>query len=305
MQKKAERDVRYDVEKAYYGALVAQETVAKLEESLATINNTLQQIQKQYKNGFVGELDVDRLQLSANNLQTRLENAKVQEELTYHVLKYKMGYPVNDSIVLKQNLRSFTEGDKKDISYEFDHTNRLEYKLLQDRAAMKEFDRKQVIAGYYPSVNFFVNYEQSAQRSEFNIFDFDKKWYPSGQYGIQVDIPIFDSFEKGFKAQQKKIERQKIMNRFNNFKQTASVEVQQARSEYIKAKNNLENQKENLELAKKVYEKTTTKYNEGTGSSLEVSNAESSLTESQTNYINALYNYLMAKAALKKAKGSY
>jgi len=305
MQRMEERDVRYEVEKAFYSALVAEETVDAIEKNLATVKKTLRETRAQYNSGFVEELDVDRLKLSMNNLSTRVENAKVQQELAFHVLKYKMGYPLEDSIVIEQELESFMEGDKQQISYEYDHRNRLEYKILQDRASMREFDRKQVLASYYPSMNAYVSYEQSAQRDEFNFLDFDKEWYPSGQFGIQLDIPIFDSFEKGFRAQQKKIERQQLLNRLDNFENTASVEVKRARTEYIQAKNNLDNQEQNLELAQKVYDKTTTKYNEGVGSSLEVSNAESSLTESQANYINAVYNYLMAKAKLKKAKGGY
>lgn len=305
MQRMDQRDVRYDVEKAFYSALVAEETVDALEKNLETVQKTLEQTRAQYQNGFVEELDVDRLKLSMNNLNTRVENAKVQQQLAFHVLKYKMGYPLEDSIIIEQELESFINEDNQKISFEYDHTNRLEYKILQDRATMREYDRKQVIAGYYPSMNAYVNYEQSAQRDKFNFFNFDKEWYPSGQFGVSLDIPIFDSFEKGFRAQQKKIERQQLLNRLDNFENTASVEVKRARTEFVKAKNNLENQEKNLELAQKVYDKTTTKYNEGVGSSLEVSNAESSLTESQANYINAVYDYLMAKAQLKKAKGGY
>ena len=39
---------------------------------------------------------------------------------------------------------------------------------------------------------FFAE-NSNAQRDEFNFLDFDEKWYPIQLWGLQLNVPIFDS----------------------------------------------------------------------------------------------------------------
>lgn len=300
-----EVEVRQTVANAYYAALTADRSKTLLEKNLGTVKKLLFETQQLYENGFVEELDVDRLTLSLNNLTSSYENAKLQYELSLNVLKYQIGLPFETPIKLTEDLEEMLLANSDTSTTSFDHTQRIEYKLLQLQKEVSGYDAQQVRAGYFPSLYGFFNYGINAQRQEFNFFSSDEPWFRTGQVGFQLVIPIFDSYKKGAQYQQKKLGKLKIENQIENFKSQAELDVMSAKNDLSRAISEYENQKNSLELAEKIFNKVTVMKKEGLASSLELADAESSLTQTQGNYIRAIYDLLVSKIKLEKALGKY
>lgn len=300
-----EIEVRQNIATAYYAALTAQKGRVLLEKNKKTIEQLLFETEKLYENGFVEELDVDRLTLSLNNLNSQYKQALLQEQLSMNVLKYQMGMPLQTPIKLTEELESLLLMNLDTTEVDYDHTQRVEYQLLTTQHSIRKFDVQQTRAAYFPSLVGFFGYNYNAQREEFNFFDSNLPWFRSGQVGLQLNIPIFDSYRAGSQVQQKKLDMFKIANNIENFETQAKLEMMTAKNDYDNAISEYENQKESLALAQKIFNKVTIMKKEGLASSLELAEAESSLNETQANYVSSMYNLLVAKTKLDKALGKY
>ena len=88
------------------------------------------------------------------------------------------------------------------------------------------------------------------------------------------------------------------------FDRALVLQIFNARTDLLNAKESLESTNRSLDLSEKIYNKTQIKYKNGGGSSLELSQAESDLYQVQANYINALYDILVAQTNLDIATGA-
>ena len=94
-------EVKANITKAYLSILIAKENEKTLSDNISTIEKSLNEVKAMYEAGFMESLDVDRLQLSYENLNTQLENVYGLIELSYNLLKFQMGYPIDGQKQLK------------------------------------------------------------------------------------------------------------------------------------------------------------------------------------------------------------
>lgn len=305
MASKSVIDVREGVLKAYYMALISSENVTQLDQSLANIKKLKDETQAMYDAGFAEKLDVDRLVLSASNLEININNLKNQAELAKKVLLNSMGIDVNQPVTLTSKLPTYTsESFELDYGTDYSIENRIEYKLLEQQQSLNELDMQRYKVGYYPSLYAGFNYGWQTFGSNGNFSELGNTWYPNGMYSLSLSVPIFDGFYKKAKVDQTKVEIAKTANTIAQLKNGINLEVNQARTQYINAIKTLELQNKSVKLAESIYNTTSIKFKEGIGSSFEMITAESDLTQAKTNYLNAMYDLSVAKINLDKALGN-
>ncbi|MBF9236125.1 TolC family protein [Hymenobacter sp. BT683] len=100
----AEIDVVEQVSKAYYSTLVARSRLALLGRNVQRLDTVLNQTRKIFKAGFAEKLDVDRLQVQRNNLVVEQQKAQRLTELSLGLLKFQMGLPQQQSVLLTDSL---------------------------------------------------------------------------------------------------------------------------------------------------------------------------------------------------------
>lgn len=299
--KQMQFDVEYKITEAYLPALIIQENIETIKKNISNIEKLHAETQALYTEGFVEQLDVDRLELTLSNLNTQLDNLNHQASLVYNALKFQMGYPMDQQIVAVDDMESlFTLATDEELTATVDYEKKPAYQVLKLGKGLNELNVKLNRAGYYPSLVGFAAYQQIAQGD--NLFK-DPIWTPNSYAGLSLKIPIFDGLEKKAKVSRARLDLANISNQQIELERAITLEVQNARTNYKSALESWENQKRNVDLAEKIYETTQIKYREGIGSSIEISQAEQSLFESQSNFINARYDLLVAKMALNKALG--
>lgn len=304
-EKRTDIEVRKNVATAYYNALAAVQFRDLLQDNLVTVNKLLSETKAMYENGFVEELDVDRLTLSLANLESKYKQADLSATVALNALKYRMGLSLDTPIKLTDNLETLLIASTDSITGNFDPHNRIEYQLLAKQHEIRGYDAQRLRAGYFPSLAGFFQYGVNAQRDQFNFTDKNEPWFKSGYVGVSLIVPIFDSYKKGAQYKQKKFEQMKIANNMVNFETQAQLEAQNALANYQNAMREYDNQKQSLALAQKIFNKVAIMNREGLSTSLELSQAQSSLNETQGNYIKAIYDLLVAKVELEKAYGNY
>ncbi len=296
--------VAESVAKAYYSVQVAEERAKVLDVNISRVDSLLAETKILNENGFVELLDVNRLEVQVNNLET--ERKKVQNliELSYSLLKYQMGMPLEEGVVLTDDIKSENVDAIKSemIMPQVDYANRVEFSLLETQKELADLDLRSIRSGYLPVLSASIGYGHNNGRDKLGDL-FSSKWFNNSILSLNLNIPIFDGFTKKYQIDQKKIALDQVKVGQTLLEQSIDLEASQAATTIKNAVSALETQERNLKLSKEVARISNIKYKEGVGSNIEVIDAESSLKESETNYFAALYDLVIAKIDLKKAKG--
>jgi outer membrane protein len=289
------------VTKAYYSVLVSNEQLSLLDANMNRLKKSFNDTQALFANGFVEKIDVDRLKVLSNNLETERENVIRLLELNVNLLKFQMGMNIQSKLKLKDSIASLQVEESIALDETSSYQNRIEYSLLQTQKKINELDVKRYKSLFLPSLVAFGSSLQSLQSQKFNSL-FDRS-FPTTVVGFRLSVPILSGGIKTYQVRNAKLEVLKTENNLVNLKNGINLEVEQAQTVYKNGLKSLQNQKRNMELAQEVLRVSKIKYEEGVGSSIEVTSAETSLKESQNNYINALYDLLINKVNVDRALG--
>ncbi len=296
-----EADVKNQVRSAYLPSLIIDESKKTLEKNIANVKNLRFETSELYKAGFVEQLDVDRLDLTIANLETQLGNLDRQKQLVYNTLKLVMNYPIDQEIIISDNLdKLLVEASVNDLEADINYSSRPEYRLANMGKKLNLLNIDYVKSTYYPNLVGFGQYSQSGQSDDFfnnNI------WIDVAVVGVQMNVPLYSGGGKKAKLQRAQLDLARTENQMRSLERVIWLEVGNARIAYKNARVNVAEQEKNLALAQRIYDTTQIKYKEGVGSSLEITQAEQALFQSQQNIIQARYELLLAKIDLDKALG--
>ncbi len=303
----ANRDVRYNVAKAYLGAWLVERNLIIVERNIENLRGNLEDTKVIQENGFAEQLDVDRLDLSMRTLRTEYENLKRMAAIALNNLKFLMNYPIDQEIIIADDFDALVNQArvmKVDLAQAIDISRRPEYLTFQTSEEINEINVKRLKAGYFPNLVAFANYQANLSRNK--LFDGDEPGFlGAGAVGLQLNVPIFDGFEKSAQIQIAKLNIDLIQTRKSEFEQAANMEARNAKIQLYNSQQTLQNRQENLDLAQRIYDVTQIKYKEGVGSSIETSTAERELYLVQADVLSAQFDLLNAKIDLDKAQGNF
>ncbi len=305
------------VTKAYYNVLINKDRINLFDVNIQRVDSLLKTTKALHQNGFAESIDVDRIQVTLNNLTTERDNFRNLQQLGLQLLKFQMNYPMDQPLTVEGDIASLEIDPELLAQYsaEWDYSQRSDYRILESNRKLQQLNVKNKMAESLPTLAAFANLGYSTQspdigglfKTESNVEDNGMvgpdKWYPSSSFGISLNIPIFSGLQRTYRMQQARLELQKIENGFTTLKSAIDLEIKTAAITYQNAVNSLAAQEANRRLAENVARVTKIKYEQGVGSNLEVIDAESALKEAQINYYNALYAALVARVDLDKAYG--
>jgi outer membrane protein TolC len=299
--KRSRIETAVGVTKAYYSVLVSNEQLSLLDANIDRLKKSLNDTKALFANGFVEKIDVDRLTVLNNNLETERGNVIRLLELNMNLLKFQMGMNIQLKLVLKDSIESLQVAEFLAVKDTSSYQNRIEYSLLKTQKKLNELDLKRYKSLFLPSLSAFGSTSRSFQSNDFlSLID---RSFPATIIGFRLSVPLLSGGVKTYQVRNAKLEVLKTQNNLINLRNGINLEVEQAQTVYLNGLKSLENQKRNMELAKEVLRVTKIKYEQGVGSSIEVTTAETSLKESQNNYINALYDLLINKVNVDRALG--
>ena len=300
------QQIKSNVTKAYMAVLIAEENIDVIKNNIKTIDKSLRETTILFEEGFVESLDVDRLTLSYNNLNTELQKLEGLVIISKNLLKFQMGMDLNEEIYLSEDMEAIVDAYKVEgtnLDNSIDYFQRAEYDVLNTSMELNKLDLKRHRKGYFPSVRLFANASENLQRT--NLFDDEEAgWLPQVAAGLGINIPIYDGGEKSARIQKAKINIDKVDLQMDEFRRTMNMQVFNARQAMINAQSTVENTRVALDINERIYDKTQIKFREGVGSSVELTQAEASLYQAQGAYISALYELITARTDLDIALGT-
>lgn len=304
------------VTKAYYAVLINKERTDLFTNNIARVDSLLRNTKALNQNGFAEGIDVDRIQVTLNNLKTERDKFLKLNDLGLELLKFQMNYPMDQPITVLGSIQDVqVDTNLENYKQGWDYKQRPDYQVLEVNKKLQELNIKNQYAGAMPSINAFATLGYSTQSpSVSGLFKTNSdindeggvgpdKWYNFSQIGVSLNYPLFTGLQRHYKIQQEKLTLIKVENGFRSLKNGIDLEIKQSSIQFENALNTLTSQKENMELAAKVVRVTRIKYEQGVGSNIEVVDAENSLRQAQTNYYSALFDAMIAKVDLDKAYG--
>lgn len=288
----------------YYQVYVLREQLVVLDDNYNNNVKVRDIIKGQYENGLARKIDLDRINVNVSNVnasRTRVKNSLQQQE---NALKFYIGMPMNTPIIMPETQFEVTPQALNETP---DVTQRLEYVLLKKQEQLLTYQKKAVVAEYYPTLSLNANYNYIGQGPDMPWF---KKpadgtyWTDFSAIALNLRIPIFNGFGTRAKVRQADIDLQKVAVDIEDTKLALDMQYANAVSQTETSLINIENQRENKELAEDVRNNTQSNYQNGLSPLTDVLDAENSYIAAQNSYINAILDFKLAEIQLLKAKGT-
>lgn len=292
--------IKTNVYKIYYQLVVGKRQIGTIDANIGNYEKLLNDTREIYKNGFAEKLDVDKVQVQLNNLQTQKLKAENQIDAGVAGLKFLMNMPQKDSLILTDTL-SDEELKSNILEEDFRYEDRKEYQQLETLVKLNQYNVKRYQLSKIPTLTLAGNYSKSAQRQQFDFFK--GPYFTSSFIALRLNVPIFDGGARNARIASARLDVLKTNNNLEQLKASIENGVKQSRINMKSAVLTMDSQKKNIELAQQVYNSTKLKYEQGLGSNQEISQAQADLVTAQNSYYSSLYDAIIAKIDYLTAAG--
>jgi outer membrane protein TolC len=287
----------------YYAVYVRRQNLIVLDSTFKNTSKVKDIIKGQYDNGLAKKIDLDRILVKISNINTQRQQVLNAVQLQENALKFYMGMPIETQIEIPQaafevSPQSFAEAPNTEI--------RTEYLLMKKQEQLLEFQKKSIVAGYYPTLSLQAGYNYIGQgpKMPWGAKPSDGVyWSDFSSIGLNLRIPIFSGFSTRAKIRKADIELKTIKVDLADTKLALDLAFANAKTQIDNSMITIKNQKGNAQLAQEVLSNTKNNYLQGLTSLTDLLDAENAYTEAQNNYTAAVLDYKLAEIQLIKSKG--
>ena len=156
--------------KVYYQLLVSKTQIALEDSNITRAAKLLHDTRVMNENGFAEKLDVDKANVQLTNLQTARQNTATSIINGFTSLKFLIGIPAADSIVLTTQFSEATLTGGVSIDTAYSYKNRYDYQYLEIQKQLNDFDIKRYQAAYYPTLSLNGGYQKNAASNTYDLF---------------------------------------------------------------------------------------------------------------------------------------
>jgi outer membrane protein len=290
----------YEVSKAYYDTLLAQELYKVNEEAVKSAEAHLADVNRKKAEGVVTKLDVLRAQVDVSLFRAEMIQQHNRINLAKTRLLKVMGVSQNSEITLSDSLEYhpfkpvLEEAVKLALEKRPDlYMAELNIRLQQEALVIAK-------STYWPQLNGVFT-QGWAKPNPHNPLVND--WGYAWSTGVQLSYPIFDGFGREGRVTQAKAAIKQQNYNMADTQERALLEIQQAVLSIRDAEEFVESQKLNLDAAAEALRLAEVGYREGVNTEVDVIDARSALTRTQGLYYQALYDHTTSRLDLEHAMG--
>lgn len=298
-----EEQVIEKVATTYYEVYKTKSQVETLDKTIANTTRVRDVIQSLFENGLAKKIDLDRTNVTLNNIKSSRQQLINALQVQENSLKYLIGMDINTPIELPDNTFDVTHHALVDETTSID--NRTEIKLLEKQSELLALNKKATEAQAYPSLSLMANYGYLGIGDKFPWFQSypGAYWSDYAAVGLNLNIPIFNGGSIRAKVKQAQIEMEKLAVDTRDTRLALNLSLQNAITQINNSMITLDTQRNNVNLAKEVLDNVENNYKFGLASLTDLLDAETSYADAQNNYTNALLDFKLAEVQLIKAKG--
>ena len=135
IKEKTDVAVKEGVTNAYSAVLMSEEGIEIMKKNKTILEKNLRETSEIVKNGFAEEQDAEQLQLTLSQINNNeLRNMQRLKVTNLKMLKYVLGIPIENEIVLTQSLEDLvaTNNDLSLTNENLDIASHIDYKMAQN-----------------------------------------------------------------------------------------------------------------------------------------------------------------------------
>ncbi|MCF8365485.1 MAG: TolC family protein [Bacteroidales bacterium] len=295
------------VAESYYMVLIAERNKVIIDSTLVSLLEIRIANEALYENGFIEDTDVDQVNLLISDLQATLINIDNNLSISKNLLKFTMGLKLENEIVLTDNLDDLLANVDKEVLYQtpFDYRKNIDYKILENQQELAYLDLKRYKSQYLPSLYTFFTFQENAYRQDWNFLKSGEEWYKTTLWGVQLDVPIFQSGARSAKVSQAKIQLDQLQVIDQKLRSGLEIQVSTVRNNFLNSWKVYQNKQQGLELSLRIYRKTQQKLLEGVSSSIELQQNYNQYLNGERDYVMSILDLLNNKLELEELLTEY
>ena len=290
-------DLLYEVKMAVGNHVFITKNKALVKENLIEIESLISKTKKLITGGFLENNAINELEFLKLEMQSLANDLDHKLNTNTYGLKSKIGYPVDSAIEISNQ---FPTGLSTFIDFKLDEKKTKEVQIVQQNLILDEMQLKITKSEALPIIYGFFNHQQMAMRNEFNLFDYQEEWYPSTLWGININIPIFNSGEGKAKTTQKEINILKTSNRLENVIQEISMLLTLLKNDYQTAIDRYDIYEKKYQVADEMYRDELRKYELGSSQLMNLSEKKMLVIQAEQELLQKELEIYTLKSQLEK-----
>jgi len=300
----SEENVIQIVAANFLQVLISEEKLKVIDANIERMEALEEMMQGQFDAGLVKGIDLERIKVNKSNLKTQklsLKNAVAQQK---NLLKYYMGMPVDEDIVLENSLAE--NSDKMALLDESDPVSLEQlnsFRILKKQEELLNLQKKVQKAEAYPSLVLDGNYTYNTQSEHLDIYSKKALNYDVSSINLTLSIPIFDGFSRRARIKQTDIARQQLQQDQRKTLNELKMNLTNSKEQMNISFEAIQDQVANIALAQNVFNSTQNNYKNGLAPLTDLLDAETELVNAQNGYHEAVLNYKIAEIEYLKSQG--
>ena len=285
----------YDVQEAYYDALLTDALVRVARESVRTFERNRRDAQEMFDAGMISRFEVLRAETELSARKTDATAAENGRRLAMANLRRILNLPRNAPLVLDGAF----EGEPVRTPVEEAVTEALaerpELKALHKGIDAAEAGQRTVRGEFLPRVAATVEYTNLEGAPAFT---------PDGwSFNLGAEWTLFAGGRRWHQLREARADTRAVQHQLSEVERLVELDVTNAYIQTRDAMAQVRSERDTVELAREGLRMAELRFQEGAGTQSELLEAELALTSAETSLAEALRNFAVASAAMDRALG--
>jgi outer membrane protein TolC len=285
-------DIVFEVKRAFYGLLLAQEKLKYAQQDLELAQDFLKKAELKLRAGDVAKVEVLRASVEASKAANEAKSAENVVRLEKAMLNFLLARKKYTPLEIKGKLKRPSTSLNADELIKRALSFRPEIKGISFSLEREDLVKKQAYLSYLPDFDLGVSKHRLVGEGTY--------W----DVTLSFPIPLFFWQPAKGEIAEAKANIESLKKEVEHLRNSITLEVEEAYMNALTADNQIQLfEDEMLNQAEEVYKMFLFSYQEGEIGGIELIEARRTLLETRKSYSDALYNYDVALAALEKSIG--
>jgi len=304
---KTNLEIKKLVIEAYMNTLISKANIEFIDKNIDNLYQTLKETKNLLLNGLIEEENLEQLNITLSELNSKRKFANQYSELSKDLLKIILGLEENERLNLASSLESIVDSQIYMLpeTNAWDINSNIDVKIAVNDVEYKRLEYKLEQSKALPKLSSFISGAYTGNSNSFTFYNQNQKWFGSALFGVNLEVPIFSSLGRSAGSQIAKISYEQSKSKLQNTQQKIKISAKNAKASYELAIDNFNVERNNMKLAERIERKNQKKFSEGIASSFELRQAQNQLFTAQKNYLNSIKNLITKKTNLEILLNNY
>lgn len=293
-------DLVNQVSKAYYAALLAQDSYGVMQKSYATSEVNFNVVNNKYQVGKVSEYDKISAEVQMRSMYSNVVSAQTGLNLAKLQLKVLMGIAPQVEVAIDDSLSRY-ESTLALPGEDYTLEDNSSLRQLEQNVRLLERTRKLLKTNFMPTVAFQISGQyQSYANHNWNVFGYS--YSNSATMSFAVNVPIYHA-DNWTKLKSNRVQISQLEDTRLDTQRKLNMAAESYRQNMASTLAQVGSNAETVKQAEKAVLIAGKRYEVGRGTILELNQSETAQTQAELTYVQSIYDYLTNKADLDYTLG--